>query len=372
MVPSSYTIYDHLHQCTMRLSGTEEDGHGTGFFVAPGLILTCEHVVRDAYRKRLSVGIYWSGQKQSISAQILHVRANVDLALLQAPLTDHPCVYLLPGLKPDDNLYTYGYPGNVNKGNTLYDRSNGDSATFLCEGWTAWAQGQHVGQRAWIKFKGGQSIPGLSGAPLLNKRTGYICGLVATTRDENTDLGGRGISTETILQTFPVIGQRQQQFHQNDRRWLACLETLHPHLVLLTQGQNALLDASYDAAKKDIEKALTLLSEREQPKIVAKAKYLLALVRLGGRAPFAQTYSNMQAIESLLNSAIRLHRCYSYLRTLAMFKDEFSQNGLSQYQRDALQLRHQADQIPQTAEDVENIEFLAQCQPDLVYTYANW
>ncbi|GAC1655557.1 MAG: hypothetical protein NVS4B12_28040 [Ktedonobacteraceae bacterium] len=372
MASSSYTIYDHLHQCTMRLSSAEEDGHGTGFFVAPGLILTCEHVVHDAYKKRQTIAIYWRGQRQSTLAQIIHVRPNVDLALLQTTLTDHPCVYLVPGLKPGDDLYTYGYPANVDKGDALYDRANGDSATFTCEGWTAWAQGQHVGQRAWIKFKGGQSIPGLSGAPLFNKRTGYICGLVATTRDEFTDLGGRGIATETILRTFPALEQQQQQFHQRDRRWLDGLETLHPHLTLLTQGQNALLDRSYGAAKGDIEKALTMLSEREQPKLVAKAKYLLALVRLDGQSPFAQTYSDMQAIESLLNSAIRIHRCYSYLRILAVFKNEFSHNGLSKYEHEALQLRQQANQLPQTADDIENLALLSQCQPDLVYTYANW
>lgn len=371
MVPSSYTIYDYLHQCTMRLSVSGEDEHGTGFFVAPSLILTCAHVVQGANNKQQPVEMYRHGQRPSDFAQITHFRPDVDLALLQANLTNHPCVYLLPDLKSDDDLYTYGYPAD-NRASPLYDRSNGDSVTFTFEGWTAWREGKHYGQFAWIKFKGGQVIPGLSGAPLLNKRTGYICGILATTRDENFDLGGRGISTETIFQTFPWLKEKQQEFHQRDNRWLDYLETFHPYVILLKQGQNALLDRSYAIAKGDIEKALVMISEREQPKIVAKAKYLLALVQLHGQPPFTQSYSDMQVIESLMTSAIRLHRCYSYLRILAMFKDEFSQNGLPLYEREALHFRQQANQLPRTSEDFENLNLLALCLPDLAYIYKNW
>src|SRR5215831_13606046 len=40
------SLIDLLHRCTVKL--TVGRGYGTGFFVAPGLILTCAHVVKEA------------------------------------------------------------------------------------------------------------------------------------------------------------------------------------------------------------------------------------------------------------------------------------------------------------------------------------
>jgi hypothetical protein len=41
-------IEDLLQQCTVKLTLPDQMGWGTGFFVAPGWILTCAHVVRAA------------------------------------------------------------------------------------------------------------------------------------------------------------------------------------------------------------------------------------------------------------------------------------------------------------------------------------
>ena len=45
-----------LEQCTLRVS--VPGGHGTGFFVAPQLILTCAHVVKSDNSKKIHV--FWT------------------------------------------------------------------------------------------------------------------------------------------------------------------------------------------------------------------------------------------------------------------------------------------------------------------------
>ena len=64
------SLYELLRQCTVRVSVPKKIRHGTGFFVAPGMILTCAHVVKDAQPNEVEV--YWHDQPhpaQSISAR---------------------------------------------------------------------------------------------------------------------------------------------------------------------------------------------------------------------------------------------------------------------------------------------------------------
>jgi HEAT repeat protein len=197
-------LFELLHQCTVRISVPGKTGHGTGFFVAPGLILTFAHVVKAAQFGISSIEVYWNGQ--SYSVQITKLLEDPDLALLQANLSDHPCVYLNEEVNPFDALYSYGYPD---------DHINGDPATFTLEG-KAGKQGEQ------LKFKTGQVRPGLSGAPLLNVRTGYACGVVQLTRDRSIDMGGRAIPASVVFQVFPEVIALQQQFHQHDGRWVSC------------------------------------------------------------------------------------------------------------------------------------------------------
>jgi WD40 repeat protein len=194
-------LYELLRQCTVRVSVPGKTGHGTGFFVGHGLILTCAHVVKAAQPDIFSVEVYWNGQLNP--AQITRFLTDPDLALLQVNLTNHLCVYLQEEAIPFDNLYSYGYPD---------DHPNGDPATFTLEG-KAGEQGER------LKFKTGQVRPGLSGSPLLNVRTGHVCGIIQLTRDRNNDLGGRAISTNAIFVALPELLVQQQQFHQQDRRW---------------------------------------------------------------------------------------------------------------------------------------------------------
>jgi len=72
----------------------------------------------------------------------------------------------------------------------------------------------------------GQVRPGMSGSPLLNQRTGKVCGIVKFTRDRSFDLGGGAIPTHVILEQFPQLRDLQQEFHGGDRRWGELLESV--------------------------------------------------------------------------------------------------------------------------------------------------
>ncbi len=202
------SLYELLRHCTARVSVSGKTGYGTGFFVAPGLLLTSAHVIRTTQFPTDEVQVFWD--RQSYHAQITRVvdDVGIDLALLRVDFTSHPCVLLAKGVLPFDNLYSYGYPDI---------RPGGEPATFILEG--------KVGdQEEQLKFKNGQVRPGLSGSPLLNVRSGYVCGVIQHTRGRNSEeLGGRAIPVSIVFQVFPEVEILQRQFHRIDQRWMDCL-----------------------------------------------------------------------------------------------------------------------------------------------------
>lgn len=215
-----------LEKCTVKLTIPNKAGWGTGFFVAPGKILTCAHVVKDAGSQTPKV--FWQNQ-EPVEATVYGLFPDpFDLALLELkqPIANHPCVYLdsisktETAIQSGDELYTYGYPD---------DFPNGAPVTAYCEGLTG-------DQPSIIKFKAGQVRPGLSGSPLLNRRTHKVCGIVKFTRDRSDDLGGGAVPANAILTKFNDLSALQAKFHQHDERWTSLLPITRcrPRTVILT------------------------------------------------------------------------------------------------------------------------------------------
>jgi hypothetical protein len=120
-------------------------------------------------------------------------------------------VYLEERLADFDPLYSYGFSEKRYGG--------GDEVTFTYEA-KSWLDGP----RYLLKFREGQAQAGLSGAPLVNARSGTVCGVVQQTRNVHSDLGGRAIPTSALFQTMPELVEAQRQFHREDTRWLNCLD----------------------------------------------------------------------------------------------------------------------------------------------------
>jgi len=224
-------LEDLLQHCTVKLTLPGRMGWGTGFFVAPEWILTCAHVVREA--KGEPVQVRWQQQENWARAVVERsLPEPYDLALLRVTLpadANPPCVYLDVAIQSRDSLYLFGYPDQ--------DFPNGCPVTFNCEGLTG-------DEPALIKFALGQVRPGMSGAPLLNQRTGKVCGVVKFTRDRSFDLGGGAIPTRVILEQFPKLRELQREFHGRNRRWVNLITT-QPGIDFQPYLQAILADEDY-------------------------------------------------------------------------------------------------------------------------------
>lgn len=228
-------LEDLLQQCTVKITVPGQVGWGTGFFVVPGLILTCAHVVKNLGSNG-KASIRWQHFDDFAEAEIEQVVSHSDLALLRfkSPpnINNLPCVYLdnLETLnrpfQSGDELYCFGYP--------LKDFNDGCPITVTCEGgFNEWVRVEtfEEGEKREnkeevkiIKFKAGLIEPGVSGSALLNFRTGKICGIAKFTRDRLSPHGGGAISIDTILEKLPQLCEAQKQFHSRNSLWNNLLE----------------------------------------------------------------------------------------------------------------------------------------------------
>ncbi|MGK7880924.1 MAG: trypsin-like peptidase domain-containing protein [Crocosphaera sp.] len=182
-----------LKNCTVRLSHEGGKNHdGTGFFVAPGLIITCAHVAQ----KFQSYQAYATWNEIKYSVEIIKCSDDLnkyDLALLELTNKEikHSYLPLEESVNIGDELYTFGYPG---------DNVNGDVGTYEVIGF----DGNNL-----LKFKEGLVKNGQSGSPLLNLRTNKVCALIAISLDTRKDLGGRGIPVSVIYEYFPELKELQ-------------------------------------------------------------------------------------------------------------------------------------------------------------------
>lgn len=200
------SLYNLFHACTVRIV-VPKMSQGTGFFVAPNLVLTCAHVIEASQKGNNLIKVSWNGQIIEAHIQEFRHVSYPDLALLRVSLDHHPCVLLHGEAEPFSQLYSYGYPDL---------ETGGASTTFDCEGWAGEKQD-------WLKFKLGRVRPGMSGSPLFNRETGCVCGIVQFTLDRNIDLGGKAMLSKVIFREFPEVETMQKQYHQQDRRWWTLL-----------------------------------------------------------------------------------------------------------------------------------------------------
>ena len=294
------SLREQLKRCTVQLL-VPGKSLGTGFFVAPGFILTCAHVVQTARENNLSIEVcLWDGQsigQGSIDKYVLEkipIKDTLpgqkfqylypDLALLQVKLTDHPCVYLDTQVSSGNQLHMYGYPDNF---------PGGDEAEFVYEG-----ESRIDNQRFLLKFREGEARPGFSGAPLLNLNTGGVCGVVQTTR--GSDIGGRAIPTSIVFQELPGLKDQQQQFHQQDKRWAEGLTAQQSQESSLRTATDA-IEVFYSYAEED-EK---LVKELQKQLVLLKRLQIITdwypgKVTLEGEEPDEQIMEHLNSARIIL------------------------------------------------------------------------
>jgi hypothetical protein len=177
-----------------------QEVEGTGFFIAPELVLTCAHIIDQ--QSLAAIKIRYQGKEYLSAIEYIEAADNIDIALLkiQSDIHEHPCA-LLDQSSPriENDLYSYGHPeGKYN---------DGDSVTLTYEG-ESYNDGYLI-----YKLKSGEVGFGFSGSPVLNRHTGAVCCMISASRCIDTFLGARATPISVVTNKLPKLLELQAKFH---------------------------------------------------------------------------------------------------------------------------------------------------------------
>src|SRR5271157_261221 len=152
---------------------------GFGFFVAPNMLITCEHVISE---NPSDVKIHWGDQR--LPVRVEESSEEADLALLSVELADHPYLPLSEDLVSFEVLHVHGYKTLTHVSNQLDNvdlvreqNCQAESPTFDdCLTVKGFAGNL---EKIILEIGGGNIIKGMSGTPLFNPRTNGVCGLIS-------------------------------------------------------------------------------------------------------------------------------------------------------------------------------------------------
>jgi tetratricopeptide (TPR) repeat protein len=142
--------------------------------------------------------------------------------------------------------------------------------------------------------------------------------------------------------------------------------------VAVMRGKEALWRGEYDVARHLLNEALESLAENHSPAEAAQSRYLLVLALLNGQRPSRATYQTLCRIDHLLRAAITLHPARSYLYLLSLVKWDYARHGFSHFTDEARELLERMQHTPLSAQDQDNLQLLAQCQPRLLQDAQQW
>lgn len=139
-----------------------DQGGGTGFVIAPGLVVTNHHVIASATQ----IAVHLVGMNETLRATILDQDSGADLAVLRVQGLDAPALALASEKLPQQGsrIYVYGNPLLRYEGSI----TAGEVSNLPTEG----------GYR-WIQISAPIS-PGSSGSPVFDER-GLVIGIASAT-----------------------------------------------------------------------------------------------------------------------------------------------------------------------------------------------
>jgi hypothetical protein len=218
-----------LRACTVRVDirGTPK---GSGFMVLPGQVVTCAHVLgaaAPAVATDIEV-VDVDGTRDGVEA-VADLWVDDDLAVLRvASGMRRPCVLLIEGQRVLDQFVTFGYPERRPEGVPRVLRADGATGTDRL-----------------LSLSEGQVQPGMSGAPLLNLRTGGVCGVLSLTRNPQLDLGGYAIPIELLRNLSPTLVRENRSYHAARRSEWFNLLTAPQRTVLRSELPEAPADDAF-------------------------------------------------------------------------------------------------------------------------------
>jgi hypothetical protein len=215
-------LEDLLRACTVQILGGPMKG--TGFFVAPGLILTCAHVIGDS--ERLIVRRTEDGQNPVDATVIRRVAVLADqghpiqaltvdypdIAVIQVEgMKGHPCVVIDPEWPwQGDTFQAYGFP------------SEGGSVRLASVQLTY--RGVHGTAPAVYMDLAFDTVKlGMSGAAVLNLRTGGVCGVIVASKHTVRPDGGLAVPWSAVSSALSEVLAANRRFHKDNKDWKAAV-----------------------------------------------------------------------------------------------------------------------------------------------------
>jgi Trypsin-like peptidase domain len=211
------SLEDLLRDCTVQVSGRSK---GAGFFVAPGMVVTCAHVTGTGTDLRVrwerDDGSQQIAREASLITQLTNRGRPIpaldenypDLAVLKVDgFGGHPCVQIdTERPSPQDWCQIFGYP-----------REGGDTrltaALLRYRGTTGRSRTVYL-DLAWDTIR-----PGMSGAAVLNLHTGGVCGVVVASRNPEKPDGALAVPWSAVAEDLSDVLTANQAFQQMDLRW---------------------------------------------------------------------------------------------------------------------------------------------------------
>ncbi len=205
-----------LAECVVRV--VTPGGHGSGFFVAPGVVLTCYHVVSEAAEEGAEVTV--AAHDGTVLPAVLGEHRGPgwpDLALLDVPQGRHfPCVLLgATPVRRDERMLVGGYPANT-------------QVDYQTRGYVSGGEENYGNQGGpYLRLDGDPLVGGMSGAPVVDRQSGFVRAVVRLTMDDRIPVGGFAVPILTVLDHLAELRPVYDRPGPAARRWTALLGTMH-------------------------------------------------------------------------------------------------------------------------------------------------